>query len=115
MNAYEHPPIPTPKVFIALEVRDRNGKVIHRRRERGHSWVRNYYNMLVAHAGFLPCNSDMNLRIQQQGGSWCGYNGPYSLYRLDWYRGGAGDDDHGILIGTGTTPPTIDDYKLEAK
>ena len=59
-----------PKVYIGFEVRDRRGKVIHKRRERGHSWVKNYYKMLVAHAGFLPCNSSMDLRIQKQDGGW---------------------------------------------
>ena len=115
MDVREHSPIPTPKIFIALEVRDQSGKVIHRRRERGHSWVRNYYNMLVAHAGFLPCNSDMNLRIQRQGGQWCGHSSMYSVLNLGWWRGAAGNHNRGILIGTGTTPPTLDDYALEAK
>jgi len=115
MDVREHSPIPTPKIFIALEVRDQSGKVIHRRRERGHSWVRNYYKILVAHAGFVSNNADMDLRLQRENGGWIGTNDVWTLWDLDKWKGGSGDTGKGILIGTGTTPPTIDDYKLEAK
>jgi len=105
-----------PKVYIGFEVRDRRGKVIHKRRERGHSWVKNYYKILVAHAGFVPNNSDMDLRLRATNGNWIGTSDVWSIWNLDedWV-GGYGEAGKGIVIGTGTTPVTLDDYKLEAK
>ena len=115
MNAYEHPPIPTPKVHITIEVRDRTGKVIHRRRERGHSWTRNYYVILVAQAGWVEGTEEMGTRLRTVGGSWIEKANHFPRLEDDSYvEGGSGNTSRGIVIGTGSTPPTIDDYKLEA-
>ena len=39
--------IPIPEVFLELEVRDKDGRVIQRHRQRSHSWVRNAYNLMI--------------------------------------------------------------------
>lgn len=116
MDVREHPPIPTPKIFIALEVRDRNGKVIHKRQERGHSWTRNYYVILVTQAGWVEGTEEMGTRLRTIGGSWISKAGHFANLDDDSYvEGGNGVTNRGIVIGTGSTPPTLDDYKLEAQ
>ena len=40
--------IPIPEAFWELEVRDKDGKVIQRHKQRSHSWVRNAYNFLFS-------------------------------------------------------------------
>lgn len=116
MNAYEHPPIPTPKIFIALEVRDRTGKVIHKRRERGHSWVRNYYVVMVCQAGFVDMRDELNTRLRGINGAYAGSANYFAeIHQDNWIEGGSGVADRGIVIGTGSTPPDVEDYDLEAR
>lgn len=105
-----------PKVYIGFEVRDRRGRVIYKRRERGHSWVRNYYVVLVCQAGWVDMRQELNTRIRDTGGSWGEYDNQFTYVKQDsWLEGGEGDTTKGIVIGTGNTPPSIDDYNLEAK
>ena len=40
--------IPVVEAYLELEVRDKDGNIVKRHRQRSHSWVRNAYNLFFA-------------------------------------------------------------------
>jgi len=118
--------IPIPEAFWELEVKDRNGKVIQRLRQHSHSWVRNAYNMMfcylagkdISHGSFGPGY----LSLKDTGNNVRYGSGPVCLSQSSSadgtgysYRGPAGNDAYGILVGNGTNPESFDDYALLSK
>jgi hypothetical protein len=118
--------IPIPEAYWECEVRDRHGKVIQRLRQHSHSWVRNAYNMMFCYlAGKDLSNSGFGagyLSLKDTGGSVRYGAGGVCVSQntsLDGtsmgYRGPAGNDTYGILVGSGTNPESFDDYALQSK
>ena len=120
--------IPIPEAFWTLEVFDKDGKLIQRHHQRSHSWVRNAYNLMMIQlagldakdntfaagkismkdtAATVQWQANRGLSLDSLGSSWidAGYT----------YRGPAGDDDMGILVGSGTTAESFEDYVLATK
>ncbi len=94
--------------ILELIVRDKDGKVINHRIMRSKSFVRQFLELLWIEAQNLP--SVAPLIMLDTGG----------LGRKVYYKetnfacnAGAGVVTHGIIVGTGVTAPTINDYKIE--
>jgi hypothetical protein len=118
--------IPISETFWELEVRDGSGKVVQHVRQRSHSWVRNAYNMMFC---YLACKDLDNsafgagyISLKDTGGSVQYGSGPVCLGRsistdtTSWgYRGPAGNDAYGILVGSGINPESFDNYALQTK
>lgn len=118
--------IPIPEAFWELEVRDGNGKVIRCLKQRSHSWVRNAYNvifsMLAGKDGDDATFEAGKLNLKRTDGVI--YSGSYPLQYYQratidatsqGYRGPAGQDEWGILLGSGTNPESFEDYGLQTK
>lgn len=115
---------PPPEIHIGLKVMDRNGVLVFDDKQRGHSWTRNYYNinystMATAHvgetatfsAGSLVCRYINGVipaldRVAQIGG--------YNPTNTGFIQASAAAD-YGILVGTGDTAFSAEDYALAAK
>ena len=118
--------IPAPEAFWEIEVRDRSGQVLQRFKQRSHSWVRNAYNMMFCYlagkdlnnssfgAGYLSVKDTGNV-VRYGGGPVCLGQG-VSVETTSWgYRGPAGNDTYGILVGSGTNPEDFESYALQSK
>ncbi len=102
--------------FIELEVRDKNGKLIEKRIERSHSFVKNFLAALrtifflnaIINGNMSPSeeiDTNGNPRKQTTGfthNDW----GIFDLVKS------LGSTKAGIVVGSGTTTPTPNDYKL---
>ncbi len=118
--------IPTLEAFLELEVRDKNGEVIQRHRQRSHSWTRNAYNVMFSMLAGKDGNDSTfgagKLNIKRTDGALYVGNYPIQYYQhatIDGtnqgYRGPAGNDAYGILVGAGTNPEDFEDYALHAQ
>jgi len=101
-------------MFIEIEVTDENGRLLERRREESHSWVGNFvkalFGTLYTHLRSQVTSVKLvdgtekafpNLNIQTE---------PYMKLKA-----AEGDDTHGVVVGSGDTPVSIDDYNLASK
>ena len=117
--------IPVWEAFLELEVKDKDGRVIQRHRQRSHSWVRNAYNQLVTQLMGINGSDETwgagYINIMQSSGTVMSgtrvaticndsadpEGAPYA------YMAAAGSDTSGILVGSGTTAETFEDYNVE--
>jgi len=118
--------IPISETFWELEVMNKNGKVIQRLKQRSHSWVRNAYNMMFCYlagkdlsngsfgAGYLSLK-DTAGTVQAGAGPVCLSQGSSVDSTSMGYRGPAGNDSYGILVGSGTNPEDFESYVLHVK
>jgi len=91
------------ELWYSVTVRDQDGKVISRERRKSRSMLGNWYRILYAQMSFLSC-SLVGTNGIDWGASWNQDN---------WKFKASADEDYiGIVVGTGTTAVTIDDYKL---
>jgi len=111
------------EINLKTVVKDRNGKIISENEQKCNSYVKNF--LLLLNAGFRISTSsvvDTGGTVQNTGAKahysngWCNFGG----YTITTYGGwsalaGAGDDTFGIVVGTGDTPVTADDYNLASK
>ncbi len=93
---------------LELTVKDKNNKVTDHRIMESRSFVRQFLELLFVEFNKLPPKAA--LLMKDIGGS--------PRYIREGYRnfdcaGGVGELARGIMVGTGTTAPTIDDYRLE--
>jgi hypothetical protein len=88
-------------VFVELELRDKEGKLLRKRRFKSKTWVRNFIAMINRSMGG-------DALMQMINGSWTD--------RASWDVGaGTGNDSNGIQIGTGSNPWAYDQYALQSK
>ena len=116
--------IPTPEQFWAFSVKDQYGNVTHEHKERGHSWVRNAYNMLTSQICEInPNNSTYGAGyINLKDITAAVFSGDYQTGRSGFsveisgsgYLGGIDSNSNGVIVGTGNTPWTFEDYNLIA-
>ena len=112
--------LPVLKAFLELEVKDKNGSVIHKISGESHSWVRNAYNHLFSQIAAVNCLSADGLSVKDTGGAERTGNFPvgYSDYSQNFktdghgYKAAAADTTRGIVVGTGSDPEDFDDYAL---
>ncbi|MBA7537318.1 hypothetical protein ES705_29585 [subsurface metagenome] len=118
--------IPIPEAFIELEVFDKDGKLLQRHKQRSHSWTRNTYNVLFSYltakdlddvtfeAGKLSIKNTAGV-VKSGGGlgiidsGQTGDNTPSII----GYLSGGGNDNFGILVGSGTNAESFEDYALQ--
>lgn len=94
---------------LAFTVSDKNGRITEKRVMKSESFVRQFLELLWV--------SFQNLDYRS--GRYCAdINGGFGCVRADrklWSAGGAiGETNRGILAGTGTNVPTINDYTIQA-
>jgi len=94
--------------ILELTVKDKNGKVTEHRLMRSKSFVRQFLELLWVQAFQIPEVAPYNMRdtgnTLQDIGETC----------LTFDATAASEDvTHGIIVGEGTTAPTIDDYAIE--
>jgi len=118
--------IPIPEAFIELEVRDKDGMVIQRHRQRSHSWTRNAYNVMFS-ALALKDGTDSTfgagkLNIKNQAGEirygnlcFAGVGRGTAEGTAGGYRAPAANNSYGILVGSGTNAEGFEDYALQTK
>jgi len=112
---------PNLSVEYEIIVRDKNGKIIEHRREESKSLVKNF--LLLLNAAFRISYSTVvdTSGTAQNASTKCHYGEWGNDKRLRKCYGGwapsagEGRDSFGIVIGTGDTPVTADDYNLESK
>ncbi|MBA7542273.1 hypothetical protein ES705_34593 [subsurface metagenome] len=115
--------IPMPEAFLELEVRDKEGRVIQKHRQRSHSWVRNAYNALFS----VMAGKDLNdteewgggkLSLKDSAGIIRTGNGPYGYGTTSadgtekGYRAPAGNSYSGIQVGSGVGVESFEEYVL---
>ncbi|MBA7683753.1 hypothetical protein ES703_92134 [subsurface metagenome] len=120
--------IPIPEVFLELEVRDKDGRVIQRHRQRSHSWVRNAYNLMIMQGAGINGNesavfgagevniklADGTVRQSPRAANIC--DADYDPEAVGFgYTAVAGWDTYGILVGSGTTAESFEDYFLDTQ
>jgi hypothetical protein len=113
---------PKPKILITLRVEKLSGKCILEKENDLvlRNLVRLLYHMF---ANYVSAYSDPSITVTDvTGASYSGYWGTsssgacYVKNACGWNsQGDVGQDTVGIVIGTGTTPPTRTDYALQAK
>ena len=118
---------PNLQLKYKIIVKDKDGKTIKEYERDARSFVKNfltalYGSLIEQYISLVDVNGNTisNTGIIGTWSDWCNY-GP-------WCNGGSmtvrslgilllnapeGDDTYGIVVGTGTTPVTPDDYKLE--
>lgn len=120
--------IPMPQAFIKLEVFDKDGKLIQRHKQRSHSWVRNAYNMMFSGLGSMGTIDAVygagNLNYKDTDGVLQEGAPRYTIWSErgsdlamtgSGYHAAATDDDYGILVGSGATPESFEDYVLDVR
>jgi len=116
--------IPIPEHFIELEVRDKDGKVIQRHKQRSHSWVRNAYNQLLAQLAACDSLTADGLAIVDTGGVTKSDSGNLitgKTFGVDLkaagqgYTAGAADNAIGIVVGSGTNAESFEDDALQTQ
>lgn len=118
--------LPMLEAFLEIEVRDKDGKVIQRLKQRSHSWVRNAYNLMFCQLGAVNADDAIfgagYLNAKDLAGTVRYGDFVYFLaFRYSYsneapgfgYRGAAGVDTHGILVGSGTDAESFEDYVLQ--
>lgn len=104
----------TIKARIELEVRDNDGKLIHKHSEESHSWVSNFLKALRGLVvGGLRSKA---VTLTATDGSTFSYPNLYSQdYQILDVNAGAGAVSYGLLLGIGTAAVSPDDYNLATK
>ena len=93
---------------LELTVRDKDGKVTDHRIMRSKSFVRQFLELLWVKFNDLPESVIFNVRDITN--TLRDLENYYITFRCD---GAAGAVTTGIIVGTGATAPTINDYKIE--
>ena len=90
------------KAYLKIKVIDENGKCTYYRRYRSRSFVANFLRQIFTNLSHQSVNN-----VNTRGGS-------YSIVNYDTIivNDVSNDDNYGILIGSGTSAPSIIDYNL---
>jgi len=112
-----------PRMFIELEVHDKNGKLIKRYKKEGHSWVGNLFKMICCMARGGTTFSAYEANTGSSSDMLQDYTGGYTQWALggpqsDVYVGmlaGANEDRFGILVGSNDTPVSLSDFNLGSR
>lgn len=116
--------IPIAEAFLEFEVRDKDGKVIQKYRQRSHSWVRNAYNYLFSSMCGKNCPDAAfeagKLSMKATSGTIrYGNRGAGIVAQMDFEASGsnasAGVDTYGILVGSGEAAESFEDYFLQTQ
>ena len=112
--------VPIPEAFWELEVRDRNGRVIQKHRQRSHSWVRNAYHLMFQQLAHVPYDSAKSLNYLDTGGV-SKTNATYIITigqawsSVHGYWAAAGIDTYGIVVGSNDAAESFEHYSLQTQ
>jgi len=106
------------KVYLEIEVKDRNGKLIRRRRQKSHSFLTQFIAMLRG-IMFHTYNMDnhWNTQVVDTAGVARGYPNSGNVLRISGIplNAPSGTDSYGLVVGTGTASNTTSTYALQNK
>lgn len=91
-------------LILEVEVRDKKGQVIYKKRKKAKSWVKNFAEILRSHFA--------NLDATVKGLDGSEYTSPPDTILV---AAEEGNDSYGIQVGSGTGTPIPSDYKLATK
>lgn len=116
--------VPTPLCYLDIEVQDKSGIVVTKYSDRSKSWVRNFYNWMVAQQ--MSCGSDIlgttygagTLAVKEVNG-FVRSHGVYTTRLREvtsgyGYRGAAGSTTNGIVVGTGNAAESFESHILDS-
>lgn len=95
-------------VVLELTVKDKDGKIVNHKVIKSKCFVKQFIQLLWVKLNDLPGTTPLSVRDIT--------NTLRDVPNLDYIfqcDGPAGDVTYGIIVGTGTTAPTINDYKIE--
>jgi len=96
-----------PEMYLEVEVKDKDGNIIHYHRQKARTWVKNLFSILRnSFNGSQPT-------FQKQDGSV--YTNSMNIETFLKVASPSGNYNYGILVGMGTKAWAIDDYKLDNK
>lgn len=94
------------ELWYSIVVRDRRGKIISREQRRSHSLLKQWNQLAYLYMSATALNiTDTGGTPRSIGADGMGF----------WINSSIGDDDAGIIIGTGNTAVALDDYAVETK
>lgn len=110
-NMLKMPPVP--KIFIETEIYDKDDNLVLKEGQDGHSWTRNYYNMVLFHqfgysnteASFGVGHASLKLYSGTIGGTY--FAAPPMMI-----PGVAASSSYGIVVGTGVNAFSEDQYAM---
>jgi len=114
-------------LFYEIEVRDKNGNLISKRKGRSKSLLRNFALMLrglmAGNLGGVVSNSRWNSKVTVTATDGTTFQYPSMNSTPDGMTSDSAmeasalerTDKYGVVVGTGSTPVTRDDYKLESQ
>ncbi len=118
--------IPMPEAFWTLEVFDKGGKLLQRHHQRSHSWTRNAYNNLFSNVAEIEGDDAAfgtgKLSYKDTGAVVVFDDTPLCMKdnqpcddptAVNGWIGDAGEDDKGIVVGSGTNAESFEDYVLQ--
>ena len=116
--------VPVPETWITFEVFDKEGNLVQKHRQKGHSWTRNAYNMLFSQLAMVNANDNTfaagKLSIKNTGGVVRYGAYPIGLLHNQStlgtsydFRAAAGVTTRGIVVGSGTNAESFEDYVLQ--
>ncbi|MBA7700468.1 hypothetical protein ES703_109182 [subsurface metagenome] len=94
--------------ILELTVKDKNGKVTDHRVMRSKSFVRQFLELLWVQAFQIPYPAPYSVKDTSNTS-----RNIWGSSRTFGSTAASGDVTHGIIVGTGSTAPTIDDYAIE--
>jgi len=99
---------------IELEVRSKDGKIIHKHEQESKSWLANFLRALRA---IMYVDHDDNVEtLKNTSGNEKGYpNLRYTTSAIMSVKAPEGNDSYGILVGTGTKVVEPEDFNLDNK
>ena len=109
--------LPAAEAFLALETRDRDGIITDVYRQRSHTWVRNLWNQVIGNIATAVTDT---ATFGAGHINWKSTAATITNLIVTTAEGGqgsvaAGNTNYGILVGTGTTAWSFEDYALATK
>ena len=105
------------KPEIEVEIKERNGRIVKRETIQGKCFVKNfaeYLRGILARIG-VTLTDTSGTQVSEAMGYEERHQPAYTTTYAKILNANAGDgkSEYGIVVGKGTTPPTVNDYKLE--
>jgi len=107
-------------IRLTVTIKDKNGKIIKQHKQHSHSFVSNFL-ALIAQAMLNPYNNVSNFYGYKGAGGNVQFvetsssTGMTTIENFMTMLDGANDSSYGIVVGTGTSPPTPNDYTMESE
>lgn len=111
--------IPIVRAYLEIEVRDKDGKVIVKRKQESHSWQRWAYHLIFSELAAVNAHTDDGLGVTDTGGSVRSGAYAFALHhsltqKANNYGYTAPADSAliGIVVGTGIGAESFEDHAL---